>query len=291
MYKRQIHGGARAEPDTGPGPRGTYSFGGNGPVEDGRLQAPKVATGVEPESVDEHGAGAAEGGQRVGPSARAVQRAGQQLPGRFAPRVPVDMGTQFGDEVGPLPGVEQDAGAQFHPLQPQFLEPGPLALRPCGVGHIGVGGSAPGREFRPEVADRGGVAAGSGEGVLEPMDVHVLARQAQRVAGALGDEDARPTAGRSLGFDSASQRGDECTQSTHGADRWIGPQVVDEAVGGDQPSLGGHQPGEHLTMAGSAQVDRAAVVTEGPHRTEHVDSHDPILRAGRRPRPTVLIGC
>ncbi len=41
-------------------------------------------------------------------------------------------------------------------------------------------------------------------------------------------------------------------------------------------------------MPGSAQVDRAAVVTEGPHRTEHVDSHDPILRAGSRPRPTDL---
>lgn len=201
------------------------------------------------------------------------------------------MGTQFGDEFRPFPGVEEDAGAQFHPLQPQLLQPGPLALRPCGAGHIGVGGSAPVREYRAEVGHRGGVAPDSGQGVLEPMDVHVLARQAQRVAGTFGDEYARRIAGRPVGFKGAAQRGDERTQSANGAGRRIAPQVIDKAVGGDHPSLGGDEPGEYLTMAGSAQVYRTAVLVEGPHRTEHVDSHAPILRAGGRLRPTVLIGC
>lgn len=187
--------------------------------------------------------------------------------------------------------VEEDAGAHLHPFQPQLLQPGPLALRPRGAGHIGVGGSAPGRECRAEVGHRVGVAPGAGQGVLEPMDVHVLTRQAQRVAGTFGDENARRIAGWPAGFEGAAQRGDERTQSTHGAGRRIGPQVIDEGVGGDHPPLGGDQPGEHLAMAGSAQVDRAAVVAEGSHGTEHVDSHTPILRAGRRPRPPVLIGC
>ncbi|BFO18299.1 hypothetical protein SHKM778_46870 [Streptomyces sp. KM77-8] len=88
---------------------------GRGAVEDVRLQALKVATGVESELVNEHRAGAAEGGKRVGLAARAVQRAGKQLPGRLAPRVFGDMGTQFGNEIGPFPGVEEDTGAQFHP--------------------------------------------------------------------------------------------------------------------------------------------------------------------------------
>lgn len=123
------------------------------------------------------------------------------------------------------------------------------------------------------------------------MDVHVLARQAQHVAGTFGDDHARRIAGRSVGFEGAAQRGDEGTQSADGAGRRIGPQVMDEGVGGDHPSLGGDEPGEYLTMAGSAQVDRSAVVVEGPNRTEHFDSHDPILRVGVLLRPTVLIGC
>ncbi|BFO18298.1 hypothetical protein SHKM778_46860 [Streptomyces sp. KM77-8] len=112
------------------------------------------------------------------------------------------------------------------------------------------------------------------------MDVHVLARQAQGVAGTFGDDDARRIAGRSVGFEGAAQRGDERTQSAKGAGRRIGPQVIDQGVGGDHPCLGGDEPAEYLTVAGSAQVNRAAVVTEGPHHTEHVDSHAPILRAG-----------
>ncbi len=182
--------------------------GGHGPVEDVGLQAREGATGVESELVDEHRAGAAEGGQRVGLTARAVQRAGKQLPGRLAPRVFGGMGTQSGDEVGPSPGVEEDPGVQLHTFQPQFLQPGPLALGPGGGGHIGVGGSSPGRECRAEVGHRVGVAAGPGQGVLEPVDVHVLARQAQRVAGTFGDDDARRVAGRSVGFEGAAQRGD-----------------------------------------------------------------------------------
>ncbi len=123
------------------------------------------------------------------------------------------------------------------------------------------------------------------------MDVHVLARQAQRVAGAFGDDDARRIAGRPVRFEGTAQRGDERPQSAHGADGRIGPQVIDEGVGGDHASLGGDEPGEYLAMARAAQVNRAAVVVEGPHRTEHIDLHAPILRAEGRLRPTVLIGC
>lgn len=123
------------------------------------------------------------------------------------------------------------------------------------------------------------------------MDVHFLPRQAQRIAGTFGDEYARWIAGQPVGFEGAAQRGDERAQSAHGAGRRIGPQVVDKGVGGNHPSLGGDEPGEYLTMAGPAQVNRTAVVAEGPHGTEHVDSHAPILCARGRLRPTVLIGC
>ena len=126
----QIHGGAWAETDAMAGPRGTCAFGGHGPREDVRLQALEVGAGVESELVNEHRAGAAEGGQRVGLAARAVERAGKEPPGRLAPRVFGEVGTQFGDEVGPFPGVEEDAGAQFRPLQLQLLQSGPLALCP-----------------------------------------------------------------------------------------------------------------------------------------------------------------
>jgi len=123
------------------------------------------------------------------------------------------------------------------------------------------------------------------------VDVDVLTRQPQRVAGPLGDEDARPVAGGTIWFECAAQRGDEGPQRAHRTGGRVGPQVVDEGVGGDHPPLGGDEPAEHLTVAGPAQRDPAAVVTEGPYGTEDVDSHASILRAGERPRPAVLIGC
>jgi hypothetical protein len=112
------------------------------------------------------------------------------------------------------------------------------------------------------------------------VDVHVLTGQQQNVTRALCDDDPRWSARHTLGFEGPAQRGDEGTQGADGSLRRIGPQVLDQGVGGDHPALGGDKPTEHLAMARPAQLDGTAVITEGPHRSEHVNAHVPILRAG-----------
>lgn len=192
---------------------------------------------------------------------------GPATPSRLTPGVFGDVGTQVGDQLGSRASVKDKAGAQFHPFQPQFLQPGLFALGPRGAGHVGVGGAAPGRKGRVEAGQPIGGATGAGQGVLEPVDVHGVRRQAQRVAGSFRDEDLRRGARWPVGFDGAAQRGDERTQRPHGTHWRLGPEVVHQAIGGDHPAPGGDKPGEDLTVAGPSQVDRGAVVVEGPYGT------------------------
>ncbi len=201
--------------------------------------------------------------------------------------MPGDVLAQVGDQAGALAPVEEEAGAQLDGLRPQLLQPDPLAFRPGGAGHVGVGGATPGRERLTERGHLAGGAPGAGQDVLEAVHVDVLARHAQGVAGTLGDQDAGRGAGRPAGFEGTAQRGDERAQGADGAGRrLIGPQVVDERLGGDHPPLGGDETPEDLTVAGPAEGDGTAVVAEGPDGAEDVDAHG-VHPAGARPHSGV----
>lgn len=193
-----------------------------------------------------------------------VEGAGEERPGGLAPGVHGDVVAQVGDQAGAFASVEEDAGAQFDGLRPQFVQPGALAFRPGGVGDVGVGGAAPGRERLAERGHLAGGAAGAGQGVLEAVRVDVLAGEAQGVAGALGEEDAGWGAGWAVGFEGAAQGGDEGADGAEGAG-WgvLGPQVVDEGGGGDQSALGGDETSEEFAVAGAAEGDGGAVVPGG----------------------------
>ncbi len=158
-----------------------------------------------------------------------------------------------------------------------------------------------------EFVDGGGVAAGAGQGVEEVVDVHVAAGQPQGVARALGDDQMGRGAGRPGGFQGAAECGDEGAQGADGAGGRVGPQVVDEGVGGDGASFGGDQPGEYFAVARSAEVDGGAVGVQGADRAEHFDAHSvvgggvvvaggvgahvPILLGGGGCGRTALIAC
>ncbi|CAM5656163.1 hypothetical protein SALBM135S_04840 [Streptomyces alboniger] len=202
-----------------------------------------------------------------------------------------DVLTERRHEVGALTGVEQEGRPQLHALQAQLLQPRPLPLGPRRVGEVGVGGTAPRRERLAERGDAVRGAAGRGQGVLEAVDVHRLARQPQHITGPLGDQQPRRGTGRPVGFDGTAQRGDEGAQGAQGTGSRLGPQVGDERVGGQQPPLRGDQAREHLAVPGPAQVDRAAVVVPRLYGTQYINPHAPILGARTGLRRTVLIGC
>ena len=243
--------------------------------EDLRLQRPQRRAGVDAQLVGEGGAGATERGQRVGLPVRAVQGEDEQPPAFLPQRVLGDEALDLGHEPCRLAAAE----AGLEPLLPgevaQARQPGALAVGPGLTDVVGERRTSPERQRAVEDALR--VLRGLGGARLQqqPLElprVHGVVLDPQGVAGALPGDDAAPVARAAVGLEAPAQVRDVRLQRAGRARRRrIGPELVDQPVGGHDVAAGQHQQPEHRALPRAAEVDRLAV-SQRRHLAEDAES-------------------
>ena len=247
-------------------------------AEDRRLEPQQLGAGLEPELLDEALPGAVEGPEGLDLPPRAVE-AEHQLRGEpLVHRVVVDRPVELGDHVVVPAELDLRVEAHLHGDEAQLVEVHGRRPAPLGVGHVGVGRTAPEGERPlggvPGEGRVGGqrVAGPAGE-QLERGGVHRAGGHVEHVAGAVPPEQIGVA-------ECSAQQGEVAVE---GADRGAGgvvaPDVLDEPFGGDELAVGVHEPGQHGPLA-RAPDRRDVAVTLHPRRTEH--AHDePDAFAGR----------
>ncbi|ALE81155.1 hypothetical protein WY02_25320 [Pseudonocardia sp. AL041005-10] len=245
-----------------------------------RLDRAQPGAGIDSQLVGEQATGAGQHGQRVGLSAGAVQRDGQQPDRVLAQRVLPHQRRQVRDDgVGPAqpqprpgPPLERDLT--------QLVEAFGLGARPGGVGELGVGGTVPQRQglaqqgVGPVRCGRGGAVEEVGEGArIEPVGA-----ECQRVAGWAADQHRRDRPRGPVGFEHPSQPGDVDLQpAVCLRGRGALPQVLHQRVDGDDLAAGRGEPGEQLAAASGADLDRRAA---GRHTERAEDPDRDLLHPG-----------
>jgi hypothetical protein len=231
---------------------------------------------VHAERGGERLAGVLEHAERVGLTARRVQRAhelaAQPLPQRMLGGQLLDLGNELGATAECQVGVDPVLGRG----QPQLGEPGDRARGERRVGHVGQGRSAPQPQRITEQVGRGGLVSGGtaapgqpgprrGGEPLERPRVDLLGREGQPVPRrAVRDE---VLAGR------APQPGHERLNGVRRIGRAVDrPQVGREAVDGHGMPVADGQPDQHAAQPGAADRQRPSGCVPHFQRAEYADA-------------------
>nr|WP_291414135.1 hypothetical protein [Actinophytocola sp.] len=226
-------------------------------------------TRLDAELVDEDGAQASEGPQRLGLPAAAVEREHEPVPGLLTQRVLVDQVRQLADELGVPAAVEVGVDPGVERGEALLVEPPGLGGDRGGGGHVGDRRAAPQRERLPE--QLGGLVGALGAVALvrfgaEQGHIGVLGLQA--IPG--GDGGEHPAVGV------ADERAQPQDVSVHlgggGLGRRLAPQLVHDPVDGDhlvRPDQQGGQQQPDLRRPDA----HPAVAVEHLHRPEQPELH------------------
>ncbi len=244
------------------------------------LQFGQRRAGVEPQFVDQGGAGPAQRRERVGLPPAAPQGQRQQPPPLltqgFAPRQHLSRRYGIGRWRRPQGRLHQ----QFLRDQAQLGQPGGFGDGPLLVGELGEGRALPvAQGVAQQGAGGGGVpraqVAGLTGGALEPPGVDGLGVQPDGVTGGGADQHRGGGARRAAGFEEAAQVGHIGLQRGDGLGRGLpAPQILDHAVDGDHVSACGDQKSEDGTLPRSAEehgtpVDVRFERSKDPHANSH----------------------
>ncbi|MFK4547106.1 hypothetical protein RKD29_006702 [Streptomyces tendae] len=240
--------------------------------EDAGLQAPQPGAGVDAQPSGQQGAGPAQYGEGVRLPSGPVQGECEQAPGLLAPGVFGEVRVQVGDRLGGAAELHEQLRAAFDGAQPQLGEPGAFPTRPVRGAELGVGGSPPLPQGRPQPVGslRGRQSVRLGDGGLEAPRVHGVRRRAQGVSRALGDEQPGGGARRAVRFQGAAQVPDEGAHRSHGPGRRRVPEVLHQAGDRDDPPPGQDEPGEHGPVPGALQGERVRAAPGGD-RSEYTE--------------------
>ena len=238
-------------------------------LEDLLLDVAQQRRRVEAELVDEPSTRRCADGQRIGLTALAVEADHQVSDGHLAPRVGRDHRLQLDDRCIAIAVAHGQAETLLGGVQALLVETQRITLEPSDLGDQ-VAERPPAPELARRLVQREGVdrmivgkLAGLGHEVLEYRDIH-------RVAG--GDETVVGTGSRDVeGADAQqlAQVGDVHLQCSAGLGRPepVGPQELDELVGGHGLADAERQLGQHGPLLRASQrhvtVDRSEL-----HRAE-----------------------
>ncbi len=243
--------------------------------QDGRLQVPQLAAGLDAQLLPEGAAGVGQGPQGLGLAARPVQGQGQLHPQALPQRVGVDQLGQLADHrrvaaQGQVGGQAVLDGAEPALLQPGRrphgeLEVGEVGQRrppPQGLGLLEHGSGlvgAAGGEQRPALLGQG----------LEAAGVDLLGGHVELVAGVVPRELLGPQPPAEAGH-----------VALHGAGgrrrRFLAPDGVGEGVDGDPAAAGDQQHGQQDPRLAAADVDPPAVLVDHLERPQQpVAQHAP----------------
>jgi hypothetical protein len=227
--------------------------------EDAFGQVRELRARVQPVLLDEDRAVRRGGGEGVGSATGPVQGEHELAQRPFPARVLADERFELGERLEVLPGREQRVEAVLGGVQAQLVE---LDDRGAGVGLVGDvrQGVAPperkrlveGRQASRRVAGGDEVVAAARER-LEPDGIHPLGRHVEDVATRAGVDDRG-----SAGFlQQPPQVRDVRTQRHQRLGRRVvGPQVLDEPVGGDHTTRVEHEREQQHAELGCAEADR-----------------------------------
>ncbi len=128
-------------------------------------------------------------------------------------------------------------------------------------------------------------AVGAADEAAELRDVEGVLAEAQLVAEGAGDDEAGVVV-----RESPAQAGDEVLQLLAAGAGRLAPHRVDDALGGHQAVRAEQQHRQDEPLAGPAQPDDGAGVTDDLERPEHTKKHTPLIpdrclpvRFARRP--------
>ena len=239
--------------------------------EDLALEALQLGARLDPELLDEDAARVLVGGERLRLPARAIESEHQLPPEALAKRVPGDEDLELADQIAGLPAREVEVDPRLEGHEAKLFEPGDLALRKRLVAEVDERGAAPQRERLAEQlrgclrVPLGALLPRPAEQGLEAVAIELPGLDLKEIAGRARDE------ARASGAEGAPKPRDVALQRCpRGLRRILAPELVDQAVGGDDLVLMKEEDGENGALPRPAEGDRPFTVRrlERPQNSE-----------------------
>ena len=209
-------------------------------AEDRGLELTQLGTGLDAELVDEQPAGRLVGGQRVGLSARAIEREHELRTRPFPQRLGRDQGLELTHEVRVPAECQLRLDPVLERAQPELFELRYVGLRERLIDEVRDRRPAPEGESLAEHHRATNVVAlehGSAALVHQPteaMNVHLLRLDVEQIARLRRDEDPARIAIPPSRVERLSQLRDVDLDGVPGGPgRLLAPEIVDQAVGRD----------------------------------------------------------
>jgi hypothetical protein len=226
-------------------------------AQDGRLEAPELFAGLQPQLVQQPAARVSVGLKRVGLARAAVQRKHQLAMHALAQRMLRDQRLELAHQLRVAPARQLGVDARLKRRPPQLLQAANLDLREPLVREIGERRPAPECERlaqRPRGRGRVAVAvARLGQQRLEALEVKLARLDAQQVTRRPRDHTlltqllAQP---RHIHLDALGDRDRRC----------LSPQLVDQPVGADDLVGVQQQDGQERPLLTAAERERRPVL-------------------------------
>ncbi len=241
-------------------------------AQDRLLQALQLLARLEAELLRQLAPRGAVGVECLGLPARAVQREHQLAAKRLPERGARHERLELADELGVAPEREVGLDALLEDRQPQLLEPGDLHLREGLVREVRQCRAPPQRQRLAQLGG-GRLRVGRprlGHELLEASEVELAGLDAQHVARPVGGEPA-------LSQQLAQPRHVDLHGLRRGG-RWRGPpELVDQAVGGDELVGLEQQQGEQRALPDPAERERPVLLGH-LQRPKQAKVHPPASR-------------
>ena len=232
----------------------------------------ELRAGIDPELLHERASRLLVGVERLDLSSRAVE--GQhQLPAQpLARRMRRDEHLELRDELAVPAQLELGVDSLLQRRQPELLEPPDLVLRELVEREVREGGPSPERQRPGDLGCTilGRPAARLPEQALEPRRINAVGVDPEHVPGRLGHEELRP--------DDLAELGDEVLQRGRRRPRgFLAPDLVDQAVGGDDLAGVNEQRREQRALLLPSQWERAAVRADFERPEDAELEHSPFV--------------
>ncbi len=256
--------------------------------EDRGLQPAQVGAGLEPELVGQEVPGVGVGAQRFCLPARAVEGEHQLSAQALSEGSASDRGVELGDEVGVAAHRQQGVETILGDRLAQLLPPTRRGDRHRHVDELDQRSVAPQTERAFEAGDgRARPAAGERLPALprQPFEaerVDVVVGNVEEVAGRAGHDP--------VGTDRLADLEDDHLEGVRRLLQIpLGPQALDQSVGGRRHSRPQREQGEERALTEPDERDRLTTLVAHVERSEQTDLHDQKLPASQVAHPPPVL--
>ena len=198
--------------------------------------------------------------ERVGVASRLVQRLHQELAGVLALGMLDDQCLKVGDDLVVFPACQLRLRVAFASDEAEFLEPYGLSAGELALGEL--------HERWPTPEGQRLIKTAVGEKTLEEAGVDLVGLDVQPVSVLFGEESVRtaaqsPAQPRDLRPESRRRIGREA----------VGPELIDQAIGGDGAPGVGEQHREEQPLLGTRNADQLVTVGDFERTEDAVPQH------------------